>query len=121
MTVLEGHISTLAETELHCCCDAQVPTRVRQAPREWLGFPGSWPGHARGRPCESNVKVLQSTGALLKMPGRPQQGFPDSGGGHAPREAMPWLSYPGAYTTILGHHELGNSGTPVLLLPAACR
>ena len=46
----------------------------------------------RVAPHENNVKVTNTTRALLKMPGRPQRGI--SGGGHAPRGAMLGLSYP---------------------------
>ena len=45
-----------------------------------------------GAPHNCNVEVIQSTGALSNMPGR---AFLISGGGHAPRGAMPGLSYPG--------------------------
>ena len=45
-----------AEPEIYTGCAA---ARGRQALRNWLGFPGSGPGHARGALLQSNVEVIQ--------------------------------------------------------------
>ena len=50
-----------------------VASRVRQALRNWLRL-GFRARACQGAPLQSNV--IQSTRAIVKMPGRPQQGFP---------------------------------------------
>ena len=46
-------------------------------PQNMAGPPRFRARTCRVAPHESNVKVIQSTGALSKLPGRPRQGFPD--------------------------------------------
>ncbi len=46
-------------------------------PSEMAGLPRFRARACQGAPHKSNVEVIQSTGALLRMPGGPRHGFPD--------------------------------------------
>ena len=58
-------------------CHFGQPSRVRQALRKCLYAPGFRARTCRGAPQKSNMEVIQGTGALLRLPGLPRQGFPD--------------------------------------------
>ena len=85
-------------------------------PKKMAGLPRSRARACWVAPHESNVKVFQSTRALLKMPGRPGQGFPEHRGRAC--GAMPGLSYPAAHAggcerwSVIQSESASNSHRP---------
>ena len=71
--------SHLAETAVACPISHQhLPTRQGATGfQKVAGLPRFRTRACRLAAHESNVKVIQSTRTVLKLPGRPQQGFPD--------------------------------------------